>query len=140
MEDILLMRAPMAFGTCGTYWIDRPWGPGPLGYDDFEIDEKRLPNFAASVQWLKEQNIRTLLWIGVFLQGKMADEGLAKGYTLAGQKPQTHGNYPAVDLSNPAAKAYWQAGVEKIAQARRGRVQARPGRRGYARRRSLHTV
>ncbi len=112
MEDILLMRA---YGIpCGIYWVDRPWGPGPLGYDDFEIDEKRLPNFAASVQWLKEQNIRTLLWIGIFLQGKMQTEGLAKGYTLAGQQPQTHGNYPVVDLSNPAAKAYWQAGVEKL--------------------------
>ena len=44
MEDVLLMKA---FGIPnGVYWIDRPWGPGlPWGYDDFEIDNRRLPHF-----------------------------------------------------------------------------------------------
>src|SRR5262252_502393 len=50
MEDLLLMKA---YGIpCGVYWIDRPWGPGRLGYDDFEIDTERLPHFPESVQWL----------------------------------------------------------------------------------------
>ena len=54
MEDVLMMKA---FGIPnGVYWIDRPWGPGkPWGYDDFEIDEKRLPNFAEMVKWLDGQ-------------------------------------------------------------------------------------
>jgi alpha-D-xyloside xylohydrolase len=113
MEDILMMRA---YGIpCGIYWVDRPWGPGRLGYDDFEIDAQRLPNFQASIKWLEEQHIKTVLWIGVFLQGKMEKEGQAKGYTLAGQQPpKSQQNYPVVDLSNPAAKAFWQAGVEKL--------------------------
>lgn len=113
MEDVLMMRA---YGIpCGVYLLDRPWGPGPLGYDDFAIDEKRLPNFTASVQWLEEQKIKTVLWLGVFLQGHMQEEGLAKRYTLAGQQRRPDGqNYPMVDLSNPAAKAYWQSGVEKL--------------------------
>jgi alpha-glucosidase (family GH31 glycosyl hydrolase) len=113
MEDVLLMRA---YGIpCGVYWIDRPWGPGPLGYDDFEIDGKRLPNFAATVKWLDAQKIKTVLWIGPFFQGKMATEATAKRYTLAGQqRPNNGNNFPMVDLSNPAAKAYWQAGVAKL--------------------------
>jgi alpha-glucosidase (family GH31 glycosyl hydrolase) len=113
MEDILMMRA---YGIpCGVYWIDRPWGPGPLGYDDFEIDEKRLPNFAETVKWLDAQKIKTVLWIGPFFQGRMAVEATAKGYTLAGQqRPGNGNNFPMVDLSNPAAKAYWQAGVAKL--------------------------
>jgi alpha-D-xyloside xylohydrolase len=111
MEDVLMMRA---YGIpCGVYWIDRPYGPGRLGYDDFEIDPKRLPNFAESVKWLGDQNIRMLLWIAPFFQGKMEKEGQEKGFTLAGQKPSSN-NYPMVDLSNHAAKAYWQAGIEKL--------------------------
>jgi len=44
MEDVLLMKA---YGIpLGIYWVDRPWGPGKNGYDDFEIDTNRLPNFA----------------------------------------------------------------------------------------------
>jgi alpha-D-xyloside xylohydrolase len=111
MEDILMMRA---YGIpCGVYWIDRPWGPGRLGYDDFEIDPERLPNFAASVKWLNAQQIQMLLWIAPFFQGRMEKEGQEKGFTLAGQKPSPS-NYPMVDLSNPDAKAYWQSGIEKL--------------------------
>ncbi len=111
MEDVLMMRA---YGIpCGLYWIDRPYGPGRMGYDDFEIDPKRLPNFAASVQWLRSHNMQQLLWIAPFFQGRMEKEAQEKGFTLAGQKPSLN-NYPMVDLSNPAAKAYWQAGIEKL--------------------------
>ncbi|PWT87275.1 MAG: hypothetical protein C5B55_15030, partial [Blastocatellia bacterium] len=108
MEDVLMMHA---FGIPnGVYWIDRPWGPGkPWGYDDFEIDEHRLPNFGEMVKWFESRNTKTVLWIAPFFQGKMMHEALAKGYTLAGQvRPLSGNNYPMVDLSNPAAKAYWQ--------------------------------
>jgi alpha-D-xyloside xylohydrolase len=111
MEDVLLMRA---YGIpCGVYWIDRPYGPGRQGYDDFEIDPKRLPNFAASVKWLNSQQTQMIMWIAPFFQGRMEKEAQEKGFTLAGQKPSPS-NYPMVDLSNPAAKAYWQAGIEKL--------------------------
>jgi alpha-D-xyloside xylohydrolase len=111
MEDVLMMRA---YGIpCGVYWIDRPWGPGRLGYDDFEIDPKRLPNFAASVKWLNSHQTQMVLWIASFFQGQMEKEAQEKGFTLAGQKPSVQ-NYPLVDLSNPAAKAYWQSGIEKL--------------------------
>jgi alpha-glucosidase (family GH31 glycosyl hydrolase) len=111
MEDVLMMKA---YGIpCGVYWVDRPWGPGRLGYDDFEIDTKRLPNFPGMVQWLNGQGMQMLLWIAPFFQGKMEQEALAKGYNLVGQPPQPN-NYPMVDMTNPAAKAYWQEGVAKL--------------------------
>jgi len=114
MEDVLMMKA---FGIPnGVYWIDRPWGPGrPWGYDDFDIDEKRLPNFARMVKWLNGQDQQLLLWIAPFVQGRMEQEALAKGYGLAGQKRPSNGNnYPTIDLTNPAAKSFWQAGVAKL--------------------------
>ncbi|MGH7782400.1 MAG: TIM-barrel domain-containing protein, partial [Candidatus Binatia bacterium] len=113
MEDVLMMRA---YGIPnGVYWIDRPWGPGKMGYDDFEIDYKRLPNFDAMVKWLNFHDTKTVLWIAPFFQGKMDEEATAKGYILAGQvRPASGNNFPMVDLSNPEAKAYWQAGIEKL--------------------------
>ncbi len=113
MEDVLLMKA---YGIpLGIYWVDRPWGPGRLGYNDFEIDSHRLPHFAESVKWLNGQNAQMFLWIGPFFQGAMATNALAKGWTLAsaGQKP-ARGNYPLVDFTNPEAKKYWQDGVAKL--------------------------
>ena len=114
MEDVLMMKA---FGIPnGIYWIDRPWGPGkPWGYDDFEIDEKRLPHFAEMVKWLDGQDTKTLLWIAPFFQGKWQKKRLAKGYTTCRAGASANGNnYPMVDLTNPAAKAYWQDGVAKL--------------------------
>jgi alpha-glucosidase (family GH31 glycosyl hydrolase) len=114
MEDVLMMKA---FGIPnGVYWIDRPWGPGsPWGYDDFEIDEKRLPHFAEMVKWLNGQDAQMLLWIAPFFQGQMEKEAMARGYNLAGQqRPANGNNYPMVDLSNPAAREYWKNGVAKL--------------------------
>ena len=113
MEDVLLMRA---YGiACGVMWIDRPWGSGLHGYDDFNIDPVRLPNFAESVKWLNEQQMQMVLWIGPFFQGEMLTNALAKGYTLAGQvRPANGNNYPMVDFTNPEAKKYWQDGVAKL--------------------------
>jgi alpha-D-xyloside xylohydrolase len=114
MEDVLMMKA---FGIPnGIYWIDRPWGPGkPWGYDDFEIDENRLPNFAEMVRWLDSRDTKTVLWIAPFFQGEMMKVALAKKYNLPGQvRPLSGNNYPMVDLTNPDAKAYWQEGVAKL--------------------------
>jgi len=114
MEDVLMMQA---YGIpCGVYWIDRPWGVGsPWGYDDFEIDPKRLPNFSEMVKWLNKNRMEMLLWIAPFYQGTMMQQALAKGYNLAGQeRPRNGNNYPMVDLSNPAARKYWQGGIARL--------------------------
>jgi alpha-glucosidase (family GH31 glycosyl hydrolase) len=114
MEDVLMMEA---YGIPnGVYWIDRPWGPGkPWGYDDFDIDEQRLPHFGEMVKWLDGRGTKTVLWIAPFYQGAMEREATSKGYTLAGQvRPSNGNNFPMVDLSNPAAKLYWQDGIAKL--------------------------
>jgi len=111
MEDILMMDA---YGIpCGVYWVDRPWGPGRLGYDDFEIDYDRLPNFDKLIEWMDGRDMKMMLWIGPFFQGHMETNALKLGYNLAGQRPHRN-NYPMVDFTNPKAKKYWQDGVAKL--------------------------
>lgn len=111
MEDVLMMQA---FGIpCSVYWIDRPWGPGTMGYDDFEIDLVRMPAFAEMVAWLESRGTKTLLWIGPFYQGKMKEVALKRGYTLPGQYP-TDANFPLVDFTNQEATRYWQDGLAKL--------------------------
>ncbi len=114
MEDVLMMQA---FGIPNSvYWIDRPWGLGaPWGYDDFEIDPDRLPNFGPMVRWLDERGAKTLLWITASFYGKMQDEALQQGYAYPGQeRPANGNNYPMVDLTNPAARRFWQDGIAKL--------------------------
>jgi len=118
MEDAMMMKA---FGIPnGVYWIDRPWGPGPIGYDDFEIDAARLPHFADMVRWFDANQTRTFLWIAPFVNGTMADTAIVRGWGIPGQTPPRGGgrggatNYPLIDFTNPAAKRFWQDGVAKL--------------------------
>jgi alpha-glucosidase (family GH31 glycosyl hydrolase) len=99
--------------SCGIYWLDRPWGPGRNGYDDFEIDTNRFPHFQEMVKWLTDQDIHTVMWIGPFFQGHMETNALQKHYTIACQR-RTPNNYPMADFTNPEAKKYWQDGVAKL--------------------------
>src|SRR5258708_35608166 len=96
-----------------------------MGYDDFEIDAKRLPNFPETIQWMNERHMQMMLWIGPFFQGNMEKEALAKGYNLPGQQPLPN-NYPLVDLTNPDARAYWQGGVGTPFQMGVAGVKVRP--------------
>jgi len=113
MEDVLMMKA---FDIPNSvYWVDRPWGPGPIGYDDFDIDAQRLPHFAEMVRWLDSNGARTMLWIAPFVNGKMATEAQARKLTMPGQtRPANGQNYPLIDLTNPAGKALWQDGIVKL--------------------------
>ncbi len=114
MEDVLMMRA---YGIPnGVYWIDRPWGLGqPWGYDDFEIDPARLPKFPDMVKWLDASGAKTVLWITASFYGKMQAEAFAKHYVYPGQqRPRNDNNYPMVDLTNPAARKFWQDGIAKL--------------------------
>lgn len=81
-EDVLMMEAYDIPFTA--YWIDRPWGPGFFGFNDYDIDEDRLPNFEEMISWLNEKDIELMLWICPWVTGNIADEAKEKGYGLKG--------------------------------------------------------
>lgn len=104
VEDVLMYRAfdiPV-----GTMWIDRPWAIGPGGYDDFTWDTTRIPNPQGMIHWLAERNIRLLLWIAPWIQGRMMDEAKRLGYLMPDLDYQ--GTLPHIDFTNPSASSWWQ--------------------------------
>lgn len=114
VEDILMMQAYDI--PCTAYWIDRPWGPGIDGFDDYEIDYGRLPAFEKMVPWLNAKNTELMLWIGPFVMGRMADTAVARGYELVSK---VRNNLPQVlmDFSNPEACRWWgENGPAKLAK------------------------
>jgi alpha-D-xyloside xylohydrolase len=110
---------------CTAYWIDRPWGLGSFGYDDFEIDPERLPKFEEMISWLKSKNMETMLWICPWVYGKMADVAKEKGYGLVGKNMMRPGNQPmmheesmvVMDYTNPETAKWWgENGPAKLAK------------------------
>jgi alpha-D-xyloside xylohydrolase len=80
VEDVLMMKAYDI--PCMAYWIDRPWGPGNFGYDDFEIDYERLPNFEEMITWLNNMGMELMLWICPWAYGDMANVAKEREYGL----------------------------------------------------------
>ena len=113
-EEILLMHAYDI--PCTAYWIDRPWGPGVRGFDDYKIDYNRLPNFENMIKWLNSKNIATMLWIAPFVMGNMANVAEERGFDL-----KSHiwmdSRQVLMDFTNKEACKWWgENGPGKLAK------------------------
>ena len=114
VEEILLMQAYDI--PCTAYWIDRPWGPGVRGFDDYKIDYERLPNFENMIGWLDSKNISTMLWIGPFVMGDMANVAEEKGYDLKSHIWKDS-RQVLMDFTNEEACKWWgENGPAKLAK------------------------
>ena len=113
-EEVLLMHAYDI--PCTAYWIDRPWGPGPRGFDDYKIDYNRLPNFENMIKWLDANQIKTMLWIGPFVMGKMADYAESHDYYLVSRQREG-ARQVLMDFTNKDAVKWWgKNGPGKLAK------------------------
>lgn len=114
VEDILMMKAYDIPVTA--YWIDRPWGPGVRGFDDYLIDEKRLPNFEQMIGWLNQNDVELMLWIGPFVMGEMANVAEERGYDLK-SSIWKDSRQVLMDFTNEEAVKWWgENGPGKLAK------------------------
>ncbi|HER08866.1 MAG TPA: alpha-glucosidase [Bacteroides sp.] len=120
VEDILMMHAYDI--PCTAYWIDRPWGPGGFGFDDYEIDYERLPGFEHMLSWLNGKDIELMLWICPWVYGDMADVAKEKGYGLVSRNMRPwpgrdREEMVVMDFTNPEARRWWgENGPAKLAR------------------------
>lgn len=114
VEDVLLMKAYDI--PCTAYWIDRPWGPGVRGFDDYEFDLQRFPQPEEMVKWLNQNGIELMMWISPFVMGKMADYAEDNGYFLE-SNVWRDSRQILMDFSNPEACTWWaENGPGKLAR------------------------
>ena len=114
VEDVLMMKAYDI--PCTAYWIDRPWGPGSRGFDDYKIDYERLPNFEKMIPWLNSKDMELMLWIGPWIMGDMAKVAEEHNYHLISKDWIGKGQV-LMDFSNPEACLWWgENGPAKLAK------------------------
>ena len=114
VEDVLMMAAydiPMT-----AYWIDRPWGPGERGFDDYEFDPARFPQAQEMIRWLNGRDIELMMWIAPFVMGEMADVAEQRGYFLKSHVWRG-ARQVLMDFTNPEAVSWWgENGPGKLAR------------------------
>lgn len=114
VEDVFMMLAldiPMS-----AYWIDRPWGPGERGFDDYKIDTARLPAFEEMITWLNNRDIELMMWIGPFVMGEMADYAVNHNYHLS-SKDYKKARQVLMDFTNEEGCKWWgENGPAKLAR------------------------
>ncbi|WP_116104967.1 TIM-barrel domain-containing protein [Lewinella sp. IMCC34191] len=114
VEDVLMMEAfDIPFTAV---WIDRPWGPGVRGFDDYDFDTERLPQPEKMISWLNDHGAELMLWIGPFVMGDMADYAEENDFDLQSNRWKDS-RQVLMDFTNPEAVQWWaENGPGKLAR------------------------
>jgi alpha-glucosidase (family GH31 glycosyl hydrolase) len=107
VEDVLMSEA-LSIPTT-VYLIDRPWGPGKFGFDDYAWSDVIVPEHQKMIDWLGTKNERLALWMAPWASGPAMNDAIAKGYVVKDERPFTEENARLLDLTNPAAIEWYQA-------------------------------
>ncbi len=114
VEDVLMMGAFDIPATA--QWIDRPWCPGPQGFDDYEFDTLEFPDPEGMIKWINGKNQELMMWIAPFVMGEMADYAEKNGYALQ-SKVWGSPDQVLMDFTNPGAAKWWgEKGPGKLAR------------------------
>lgn len=114
VEDVLMMEAFDIPSTA--FWIDRPWSPGPEGFDDYIFDTVEFPEPEAMIKWLNGKNKAFMLWIAPFIMGDMAKFAHEHNYDLI-SKVWDDPNQILMDFTNPEGVKWWgENGPGKLAK------------------------
>ena len=105
--------------TVGAINIDSGWS---TGFNNFEVDTNKFPQFGQLVEKMHEQDVRVILWITSMVDKDSSnyDEGFANNYYISngfGQQAVLHwwhGDGSLLDYSNPNASSWWHKQMDKV--------------------------
>ena len=108
---------------CDVLSID-PYWMGETPWCTYEFDETAFPQPEKMIQNLKDQNVRTCLWVTPYVpKGRTVyDEALEKGYLVVNSKDEpapvleafAGSDLACIDVTNPAARAWFQGKLRNL--------------------------
>jgi alpha-glucosidase (family GH31 glycosyl hydrolase) len=109
VEDVLMMQA---LGIPNSiYLIDRPWGPGPFGFDDYAWEPTIVPEHASMIEWLASKQQRLALWVAPWASGPARQKAIDAGWVVRHERLGTERRASLIDLTNPEATAWYESNL-----------------------------
>lgn len=88
----------------GVFHLDRPWGTGPEGYGQLELDAARWGDPEGMLQLLQDRGSHPWVWISNWAIGERGREARRLGYLAPGSDR-------AIDFTNPDAAEWYRDGL-----------------------------
>jgi alpha-D-xyloside xylohydrolase len=124
VEDIITEMRRRGF-PCDVLHLD-PWWMGEGPWCHYTWDENKFPKPDEMMSWMRDQGVRTCLWIHPYVpkSNPLFEEGKALGVFVKDKNGEVCNvmeaftsdseGLAAVDFTNPAACEWWQGKLEKL--------------------------
>ncbi|WP_285750708.1 TIM-barrel domain-containing protein [Lentzea sp. NBRC 105346] len=104
-----------------TLWVDNPWEQGPVGarptyacIGALKFDKTMYPDAQGTIDWMRSRGVNLGVWVAPFLS-KMSDGKECPHDYPAGSFVQSdRTNVWDIDLTNPVARAHYEAKLEAV--------------------------
>ncbi|MDT7782708.1 MAG: alpha-D-xyloside xylohydrolase [Pseudonocardiales bacterium] len=104
-----------------TLWVDNPWEQGPVGarptyacIGALKFDKTMYPDAQGTIDWMRSRGVNMGVWVAPFLSKQSDGKDCPHDYPAGSFAQSDRTNVWDIDLTNPVARAHYEARLESV--------------------------
>lgn len=119
VEDVTQFQARGV--PLSTLWVDNPWEQGPVGarptyacIGALKFDRTMYPDAQGTIDWVRSRGVDMGVWVAPFLNKTSDGKECPHDYPAGSFAQSDRTNVWDIDLTNPVARAHYEAKLEAV--------------------------